>query len=152
MHLPLSLSLPRRLPFLIALSLLALLGLGFLEGCQTPGGAAPPTALQTFDALYANAVTADDLVIQAGTAALASGLISPQQAAQVLKVSDSVKTALDAAYAAAQLGNQALATGNLAQALGPVAILSACLTAKPLTVASFAACTQKLTPAPAVLS
>lgn len=114
-----------------------------LESCATTP-TAPPTALQTFTTLYANAVSADDLIIQAGTAALNAGLISATQAKQVLAVTDSVKAALDAANAAAQLGNTALASGNLASAFGPIALLSACLTAKPLTVATFAACTTKL--------
>lgn len=119
------------------------------EGCATtaPPGTAPPTALQTFDALYANAVSADDLVLKAGTTALQSGLINAGQAAKILSITDSVKAALDAANAAAQLGNAAIANGSLASALGPIAILSACLTIKPLTIASFDSCTAKLVPA-----
>lgn len=119
-----------------------------LAGCPTASapGQPPPTALQTFDALYANAVTADDLVVKTATTALASGFINAAQAKRVLAVTDSVKSALDAAQAAAQLGNAAVANGNLAQALGPIAILSACLTVKPLTTASFDSCTQRLTP------
>lgn len=130
-----------------ALVLLGLIGCVFLAGCPTAAapGQAPPTALQTFDALYANAVTADDLVVTTATTALASGFINAAQAKRVLAVTDSVKSALDAANAAAQLGNAALANGNLAQALGPIAILSACLTVKPLTTATFDSCTAKLT-------
>lgn len=133
------------------MKVLALIGIALLcaglAGCPTAGapGQTPPTALQTFDALYANAVTADDLVIKTATAALGSGFITAAQAKRVLSVTDSVKAALDAANAAAQLGNAATANGNLAQALGPIAILSACLTVKPLTVATFDACTAKLT-------
>lgn len=97
--------------------------------------------------LYANAVSADDLVIRTSTAALASGLISASQAATILKITDSVKAALDVANAAAQAGSTGTATGNLAAALGPIAILSACLTVKPLTAATFATCAIKLTPA-----
>lgn len=137
-------------PLLRLLPLLAVLSLSLLcNACQTPAtsGTAPPTALQTFDALYANAVSADDLVIQATTVALKSGLINATQAKRVLATTDSVKAALDAANAAAQLGNTALSSSNLASALGPVAVLSACLTAKPLTPATFDACTAKLSPA-----
>lgn len=139
--------LPRLLPLL--LPLLGLLALSLLvDGCQTPStsGAAPPTALQTFDALYANAVTADDLAVKAATVSLQAGLITAAQARTVLHVTDSVKVALDAARTASQLGNTALASGNLASALGPVAILSACLTSKPLTPATFETCTTRLAP------
>ena len=118
-----------------------------LSACQTvPPGTAPPTALQTFDAMYTNAVTADDLVITTANAAFQSGFINAAQAKQVLAVTDSVKVGLDTAYAAAQVGNPGTANGNLAAALGPIAILSACLTTKPLTPATFSACTAKLLP------
>jgi hypothetical protein len=121
-----------------------------VNGCQTmapTAGASPPTALQTFDALYASAVSADDLVIRTATTALASGFINGTQATTILHVTDSVKAALDLANAAAQTGNAGVATGNLASALGPIAILSACLTQKPLTATTFGACAVKLTPA-----
>jgi hypothetical protein len=103
--------------------------------------------LQTFNTLYANAVSIDDLVIKEATIALNSGLISTVQAKKILAITDSVKTALDAANSAAQIGNTGIASGNLAQALGPIAILSACLTSHPLTIATFDVCTVKLTPA-----
>ncbi len=128
-----------------------LAGLG-LEGCQTAtslgtaSGTAPATALQTFDALYANAVSADDLVIRTANTALINGFINGTQAAKILAVTDSVKSALDAANAAAQIGNAGLATGALASALGPIGILSACLATSPLTVAGFDACAAKLAP------
>jgi len=129
---------------------LASLSLLSLEGCPatnpTTSGTAPPTALQTFESIYASAVSADDLVIKAASTALTANLINVTQAKKVLQITDQVKAALDAANAAAQLGNTALATGNLASALGPIAILSACLTTKPLTFATFDACTAKLTP------
>jgi hypothetical protein len=133
---------------LLTASLVLTASLAF-EGCQTTTtpGATPPTALQTFDGLYANAVAADDLVIRTATTALAGGLISANQAQQIMDVTDSVKTALDLANTAAQAGSTGVATGNLASALGPIAILSACLTTKPLTVATFSACAVKLTPA-----
>lgn len=136
--------LPRLLPLLVVLSL------GLLcESCTTApaSGAAPATALQTFESLYANAVTAEDLVLKTTTIALQSGLIVKTQGQRVLAVVDSVKAALDAANTAAQLGNTALSTSSLASALGPIAILSACLTAKPLTPATFDSCAAKLTPA-----
>lgn len=134
----------RLLPVLAILSL-SLLG----SGCQTQGssGTVPPTALQTFDQLYANAVSAEGLVVKTATTTLQAGLISAAQAKQVLQVTDSVKAALDAAYTAAHVGNTAIANGNLAAALGPVAILSACLTIQPLTPATFNTCTAKLAPA-----
>lgn len=146
---PVPLSLRLLLPPLLWVAVLLLLSL-LLEGCQTaaaPSGTAPATALQTFDALYQNAVAADDLVNTTGTTALAAGLISAAQAQQILNVTDTVKTALDAANAAAQAGNTGGAVGSLAAALGPIAILSSCLTTKPLTVATFAACAVKLAPA-----
>lgn len=136
-----------RLPLLLLTSVFLLLS---LEGCpatnpSTPG-APPATALQTFDAIYANAVSADDIVIKTTSTALTAGLISVAQAKKILAITDSVKVALDAAYGAAQLGNPALATGNLASALGPIAILSACLATKPLTPSTFDACAAKLAP------
>lgn len=139
-----------RLPRLLLLtSALLILGLS-LEGCPatnpTTSGATPPTALQTFQSIYANAVSADDLVIKATSTALTGGLISVAQAKKILVITDNVKTALDAANAAANLGNTALATGNLASALGPIAILSACLTTRPLTISTFDACATKLAP------
>jgi hypothetical protein len=149
---------PRRLlsPLLLPILVLALLGAATLSvsGCQVPPatpGTPAPTALQTFDALYANAVTAEDLVIKTTTSTLQSGLISSAQAKKVMSITDSIKMTLDVAYGAAQTGNTGVATGNLAQALGPLAVLSACLTTKPLTIQTFDACTVKLTP-PAVQS
>lgn len=138
----------RRLPHLLLLPL-AFLCLLSLEGCPATNptsGQPPPTALQTFESIYASAVSADDLVVKAASTALQSGLINLAQAKKVLTITDQVKAALDAANAAANLGNTALATGNLATALGPIAILSACLTTRPLTFATFDACTAKLTP------
>lgn len=137
------------LPFMLLGALGVTASLLLLEGCQTTAasGSTPATALQTFDALYQSAVSADDLVIRTATTALASGLISPIQAKKILSITDSVKAALDTANAAAQLGNTGTATGSLAAALGPIAILSSCLTVKPLTVATFDTCAAKLVPA-----
>ena len=126
-----------------------MLSLGLLaDACQVAPapGTAPPTALQTFDVLYTNAVTAVDIAVKTATSALQAGLINVAQAKKVRGVTTSVKTALDAAYAASQLGNVATANGDLASALGPIAILSACLTIKPLTVATFDSCTVALKP------
>lgn len=132
---------PPRLLLLAAALLLS------LDACQTvPASGTIPTTLQTFDALYSSAVSADDLVIKTATVALASGFISPAQAKKILAVTDQVKGVLDAANTAAQVGNSGLATGNLAAAMGPIALLSACLTVKPLTIASFSTCTVKLAP------
>jgi hypothetical protein len=145
-------SLGRRLRY-PAIALCSVLGLSLLlESCATTAppavpGAPASTALQTFDTLYSSAVSADDLVIRTSTTALQSGLITAAQATKILSVTDSVKSALDAANAAAQLGNTGLATGNLAAALGPIGVLSACLAAKPLTVATFDKCATTLAPA-----
>jgi hypothetical protein len=119
--------------------------LGF-NGCATPAGGTPPTALQTFETLYTSAVTADTLVLTTTDSALKSGLINAAQAKKVEGVADSIKAVLDAANAAAQLGNTATANANLASALGGITIASACLTAKPLTPTTFASCIAKLTP------
>lgn len=148
-------SLPLALRVLL-LVLLVLLLAPLFSGCastatSTSGSSATSSALQTFDSLYSSAVTAETLAIQAATTALNAKLISPAQATQVLNVTDAIKAVLDAANAAAQVGNSGLASANLAQALGSIGLVSSCLTAKPLTVASFAACTIKLT-APAVQS
>lgn len=144
----------RLLPLLaLSLSVFLLLSLNACTTVPAAGGVTPTpastatAALQTFDAIYASAVSADDLVIKTASSALAAGLINVTQAKKILLIADTVKASLDAANAAAQLGNPALATGNLATALGPIAILSACLTTKPLTISSFDACAAKLTPA-----
>lgn len=147
MHLSRLLS-PRLHPMLILLLLLtlsaAILGFSGCQSTQTTGTA--PTALQSFQSLYSGAVTADTLVLTATDTALKAGAISAAQAKQVEGVADSIKAVLDAANAAAQLGNTATANANLASALSSVAVVSACLTAKPLTPTTFAACTAKLTP------
>ena len=148
MRLPLSNQRPRQ-PFLIVpprllLIALSLAILGF-SGCQsTPTTGSPPTALQTFQTMYASAVTADTLVLTATDTALKAGAINAAQAQKVESIADSIKAVLDAANAAAQLGNTATANANLASALGGVAVVSACLTAKPLTPTTFATCTAKL--------
>lgn len=139
---------PLLLPVVLGLSVL----LGFLSGCKTStGSTTPPTALQTFASLYADAVTADTLAVSSTTTALQAGLISAPQAQAVLNATDAIKAVLDAANVAAQAGNAATANANLGQAMASVAVLSACLTAKPLTVTTFATCIQRLT-VPAVQS
>lgn len=144
----------RSLQVLLPLLLVLLVPLALFSGCATTAtgtstSTPTSTALQTFDSLYSSAVTAETLAIQATTVALNSKLISPAQATQILSVTDAIKVVLDAANSAAQVGNSGLASANLAQALGSIGLVSSCLTAKPLTVASFTACTMKLT-APAV--
>jgi hypothetical protein len=132
---------------LLLLLILSAAILGALSGCQsTPTTGTPPTALQTFEGLYTGAVTADTLVLTATDTALKAGAINAAQARKVEGVADSIKIVLDAANSAAQLGNTATANANLASALGSVAVISACLTAKPLTPTTFAACTAKLSP------
>lgn len=151
MHLSPLLS-PRLHPMLILLLLLILSAaiLGGLSGCQsappTANTSTPPTALQSFEAMYTSAVTADTLVLTATDTALKAGAINAAQAKKIEGVADSIKIVLDAANSAAQLGNTATANANLANALGSVAVVSACLTAKPLTPTTFAACTAKLSP------
>lgn len=133
--------------FLVLLLLILCLG---LFGCATTSPSstttAPSSALKTFDTLYQDAVSADDVAITAATTALNAGLISGAQATKILAVTDSVKAALDLANTLAQSGNTAAANSNLAASVGAIAILSSCLTAKPLTAASFAACAVKLLP------
>lgn len=133
----------RKCPTLLALlSVFALT----LSACQTTSapGTAAPTALQTFDALYQGAVTAADLVNTTSTSALTSGLITVAQAKKILAYTDAVKVALDAANAAAQGGNTGGAAGALAAAMQPIIVLSACLTQKPLTIATFDKCAVPL--------
>jgi hypothetical protein len=134
----------KRMPLLLLLP--SLLLLNACQGTPAAPGSTPTTSLQTFDALYASAVSADDLVVRAASVALATAAITSAQAHRILAITDAVKTALDAANAAAQLGNLGVANGNLAQAMGPIVILSACLTTKPLTVQTFNNCAAKLAP------
>lgn len=146
---------PFRALQLLLLLLLVLLLAPLFSGCAatatTGTASATSSTLQTFDTLYSSAVAAETIAIQTATTALNAKLISPAQATQILSVTDAVKAVLDAANAAAQVGNSGLASANLGQALGSIAIVSSCLTAKPLTVVTFAACTAKLT-LPAVQS
>lgn len=130
----------------LALALCLALTAGLLSSCTAPGGTTPTASTpQTFQQLYSTAVTADDLIVQAGTAALQAGAITAAQAKLVLSATDSIKAVLDAAYALSQAGNTSGASTNLASALGTIAILSTCLTQKPLTAATYATCTAHLT-------
>lgn len=124
------------------ISLMVLIGLT-LGACQTTppaAGASPPT----FDQLYQAGVSADDLILKAGNAALNTHLISAAQAHRVLTVTDAVKAVLDAAEVSYKAGNSASATTNLGKATSILAVLSSCLTQTPLTVGSFDACTSAL--------
>jgi hypothetical protein len=112
--------------------------------CQGTGGT-KATALQTFDAVYSDAVQAETLIIQETTTAVNDKAISPASATKVLAVTDSIKAVLDAANTAAQAGNSGLAAANVSQATAAIAVVSICLTTKPLTVQGFATCTQTLT-------
>jgi hypothetical protein len=145
---------PFRLLLWLALMPLLLLAILLSSGCatspaSTASGTGTSTALQTFDTLYSDAESAVTVAVTTATTALQSGLINQVQATQVLKVTDAIQAVLTAANAAAQVGNSGTANANLAQAVAQIAILSSCLTAKPLTVATFASCTAKLA-APAV--
>lgn len=116
-----------------------------LSSCGlTPTTGPSSSTPQTFQQLYATAVTADDVIVQAATAALTSGAITAAQAKIALSATDSIKAVLDAAYALSQAGNVSGATTNLASAVGTIAVLSTCFTQKPLTAASYAACTANL--------
>lgn len=121
------------------------------SGCTTTSsptssGSSPPTALQSFNTLYANAVSADTLVLSATDTALKAGAINAAQAKNIEAVADNIKLALDAANAAAQLGNTGTATSNLGAAVSAIAQASSCLTLKPLTPTTFAMCIVKLSP------
>src|ERR1700691_4966476 len=90
---------PRRVLLLLVLPLVLFLPLS-LSGCATTPTTGtttttttpPSTTLQTLDTIIQNALTADDVVVTTATAALQSGLINASQAAQILAVTDSVKT------------------------------------------------------------
>ena len=113
--------------------LLPLLLLSSLTGCAT-------TSLQTFDKIYAAALTTDDLVVQAATAALNAGLISSAQAVSIQKITTDASNLLMAANTAFTAGNSVAANQDVTAATATLVAMSLCLTAKPLTVATFAAC------------
>jgi hypothetical protein len=121
-----------------------------LAGCPLPAPngsttSSQPTALETFQTMYGNAVKAVDTVNITGDSLYKQGLITKAQGQTILSITEKTKSVLDASYAAAQLGNTAVASGDLAQAMGSVVILSTCLTQQPLTPATFDKCTSTLT-------
>lgn len=132
-------------PLYLLPALLVLVCASSLTACQTPAGGTAPTALQTFDAIYTGALQGETLALQATTAALTSKLITAPQAQKVEAALDATKAILDAAHGAALAGSTGVATANLSQAVGSIALVSACLTAKPLTPTTFDACLSKMT-------
>jgi hypothetical protein len=114
-----------------------LLLLALLLGCATTSST---TALQTFTDVYNAAVTADDLAVQAGTAALSAGLITSAQAQSVQNITITAMGLLNAAQTAFTAGNQVGANQNVAAATATLVSLSLCLTQKPLTTSTFATC------------
>jgi hypothetical protein len=120
-----------RLKLLLPLLLLS-------SGCALLGCAT--TSLQTFDKIYTAALTTDDLVVQAATAALNAGLISSAQAVSIQKITTDASNLLMAANTAFTAGNSVAANQDVTAATATLVAMSLCLTAKPLTVATFAAC------------
>jgi hypothetical protein len=112
------------------------LGMILLVGCATTG----TTSLQTFNDVYRAALTADDLVVQAATNALNSGLITSTQAAGIQQVTINAKNLLTTAQVAFAAGNQVAANQDAATASATLIAMSLCLTQKPLTIMTFTAC------------
>lgn len=110
-----------------------------LSSCAT-------TSVKTFDTIYADALTADDAVVVAATAALNAGLISSAQAISIQKVTTDAKNLLTAAQTAFTAGNSIAANSDVIAATATLAAMSLCLTEKPLTVASFATCAASVPP------
>lgn len=135
-------------PLLLALlALVVVLTLGVLASCSsTPTTGTSSSGLQTFDLVYSSAVQTETLILNETNTALTAKAISPAQAQKVLSVTDSIKTLLDASNAAAQAGNSGLATADVSQATAAIAVISICLTQKPLTPATFTTCTATLSP------
>ena len=104
-----------------------------LSACAT-------TSVKTFDQIYADALTADDAVVVAATAALNAGLITSAQAAAVQKVTIDAKNLLTAAQIAFTAGNQIAANSDVVAAAATLAAMGLCLTQKPLTFTTFASC------------
>lgn len=115
--------------------LLLILPLLILSACATTS-----TAPKTFNEVYADALTADDLVVQAATTALNAGLINSAQATNIQKITIDARNLLTAAQIAFTAGNSALANQNVVSATATLVAMSLCLTQKPLTVATFASC------------
>jgi hypothetical protein len=123
-----------------------LICIGALAACASTSG-----ALQTFDQIYGAAITADDIAVTTATAALNSGLISSKQAAAIQKITIDAMGLLNAAQAAFTAGNSLAANQNLAAASATLTALSLCLTQKPLTIATFAACAATIPQVPAAV-
>lgn len=121
--------------------LFLLLPLALLSSC-----ASTPSALQTFDDVYAAAVTADDFVVTTATTALNAGLITSSQATAIQKITVDASNLLTAAKTAFTAGNQALANQNVVAAVATLTAMSLCLTQKPLTIATFAVCAANVPP------
>jgi hypothetical protein len=107
-------------------------------------GCATTSAPQTFQQIYTAAVAGDDLIVQSATVALNDKLITAAQAKTILTVTDDIKTALDAAEAAYNVSNTAGANALIGKAVAAIAILSTCVTERPLTPATFDSCIQPL--------
>lgn len=122
------------------MKLIALIATLAIAGC------ASTSALQTFEDVYQAAVTADDLAVQSATTALNAGLISSAQAASIQTITTDAMNLLTAANTAFQAGDSLTANKNVAAASATLIALSLCLTQKPLTVASFAACAANVPP------
>jgi hypothetical protein len=113
---------------------------GLLSSCATT------TAPQTFNDVYTAALTADDVVVTATTAALEAGYITSAQAAHVQLLTMDAKSLLSAAQVAYAAGNQLAANQDVAAASATLIAMSLCLTQKPLTVATFTACVDHVPP------
>ena len=101
---------------------------------------ASTSSVKTFDQIYADALTANDVVVQATTTALNAGLITSVQAASVQKITIDASNLLTAAQTAFTAGDSIAANSDVVAATATLAALSLCLTHKPLTVATFGTC------------
>ena len=113
-----------------------------LSACKTTTGTT--SAMQTFTDVYNAALTADDLAVQGGTAALNAGLITSAQAQNVQNITIKAKALLDAAQVAFNAGNAVAANQNVTAATITLVALTLCLTQKPLTVATFTTCASSI--------
>ncbi len=92
-----------------------------LAGCF--GGTKPDTS---FKGLIRAAINADNAMIVTGTALLDAGTITSAQAGKILRFTDQIKTVIDAARSAYDLGNTALATKQLSAATATLTTLQVC--------------------------
>lgn len=102
--------------------------------------------LKTFDEVYTDAITADDLVVQAATTALNAGLITSVQAQRIQVMTVDAKNLLMAAQTAFIAGNQVTANQDVTAAAATLIAMGLCLSQKPLTVTTFAACAATVPP------